>query len=161
MVPREYKSSEHHFNSIQKRKRSAVSLADPMDVLKKQGGSLETSSEFTRCLTPDEIVNLNQRRSITSPSERMRLFSFTRRHLKLPFSKSKGKREKDLRDRLVSPDKEAAGGGPASTPGASTPTKYHQQQLHHRRASPTAAKSAHFVDKAEGVCVCVCVCAMM
>ena len=153
MVPREYKSSEHHYNSLQKRKRSAVSLADPMDVLKKQAGPLEVSSEFTRCLTPDEIVNLNQHRSITSPSERMRLFSFTRRHLKLPFSKSKGKRDKDLRDRLVSPDKEAAGGGPAS--GANTPTKHHQQQLHHRRASPTAAKSAHFVDRAEGkACMC-------
>ena len=153
VVRREYKSSEDHFNSIQRRKRSAISLADPMDLKSQRGGgvaTLEESSEFTRCLTPEEVMNLNQQRSsITSPSERMRLFSFSRRRLKLPFSKSKGKKEKDLRDRLVSPDKEhsLSASGASSSPDAHAPTKHHHH--HQRRGSPTTTKTSHSQDRTD------------
>lgn len=104
VVPREYQSSEHHFNSVQRRKRGAMSLADPLDIMKRGGPALEESSELTRCLTPEEVENLNQGRGSGSPNDRARLFSFTR-GLKNPFSKSR-RRDKELRDRLVSPDKE-------------------------------------------------------
>ncbi len=104
VVPREYQSSEHHYNSVQRRKRGAMSLADPLDIMKRGGPTLEESSELTRCLTPEEVENLNQGRGSGSPNDRVRLFSFTR-GLKNPFSKSR-RRDKEVRDKLVSPDKE-------------------------------------------------------
>lgn len=148
MVPRQHASAENHYSSLQKRKRSALSLADPADMLKYThaaaaggvggGGGLQDSSEFTRCLTADEIAGLNQPRpAATSPSERFRLFSFGKRNLRLPFSKGKGKRDKDLRDRLVSPEEQQG-------------SSLGQASNKHRRHSPTSAKSAHFQEKVEG-----------
>lgn len=102
VVHREYSSEEQRFNSLQQRKRAAVSVADPTDYTKQS--TLEESSEFTRRLTPEEILQLNQRRPLQSPSEGLKLFSFTKRHLKLPFSRGRNKRD---RDKLISPEKEA------------------------------------------------------
>ena len=124
MVPR-YTSGELNYNSLEQRKRSALSLVDPMEVLKRRGpSSLEESTELTRCLTPEEIMTLNQQQSDFSPSERHRLFSFPKKkhHLKLPFSKSRGKHEKDPRGKLLSPDKEVQGVG-------------------HKHSSPTVSKA--------------------
>lgn len=92
---------EQRFGSLQQRKRVAVSVADPMDYLTQS--PIDTSSEFTRRLTSEEILQLNQRQPLQSPSDRLRLFSFTKRHLKLPFSRNKNKRDKE---KLISPEKE-------------------------------------------------------
>ena len=98
MVPRDRPEGEYSSNSLQRRKREIVSIADPMNFtghLKlTQPALFEESSEFTRCLTPDEIYQLNQHREVPSPSERLRLFSFTKRRLRLPF-RLRGKKEKD------------------------------------------------------------------
>ena len=108
VVPREYMSNEHYFSSLQRRRRAAVSVADPTDI------GLEDSSEFTKGLSTEEIARLNQRPNMRSPAERHnRVFSFHKRHLKLPF-RSKGKKDKD-RDKLTSPDKDSR---------SSTPTRY-------------------------------------
>ena len=107
----------------------------------KNRGMLEESSELTHALTSEEIVGLNQRRPVTSPSEKLRLFSFTKRHLKLPF-KGKGKRDRDLRDKLVSPDKDFSSYS-GVVGGVTTPTK-------HRRYSPTTTKSPSSQDKPDG-----------
>lgn len=86
--------------------------------------SLEDSSEFTKGLSTDEISRLNQRQTLPSPSERMRLFSFHKRHLRLPFSRHKGK--KGEKERLSSPDKDRS--------NSSTPTK-------HRKLSSSSFRS--------------------
>ena len=65
--------------------------------------SLEESSEFTGGLMSEEILQLNQRQPLHSPSDRLRLFSFTKRHLKLPFSRSRKQKDKD---KPASPEKE-------------------------------------------------------
>ncbi len=82
---------------MQTRRRAAVSVADPTDMTVN---TLEDSSELTKGLTTDQIAELNQNK--TSPSERMGLFSFHKRHLKLPF-RHRGKKD---RDKITSPDKE-------------------------------------------------------
>lgn len=91
---------EHRYGSLQQRKRAALSVADPTDYSPR---SLEESSEFTSGLTSEEILQLNQRQPLHSPSDRLRLFSFTKRHLKLPFSRSRKQKDKD---KPASPDKE-------------------------------------------------------
>ena len=98
----------------------ALSVADPTDYMPQSG--FEESSEFTRRLTSEEILHLNQRQQLHSPSDRLRLFSFTKRHLKLPFSRSKKQRDKD---KPVSPEKEAF--------KSLTPLKQ-------KRSSPTSAR---------------------
>ena len=106
MVPRDRPEGDYSSNSLQRRKREIVSIADPMNFtghlkLKLTRPALfEESSEFTRCLSPDEIYQLNQHREVPSPSERLRLFSFTKRRLRLPF-RLRGKKEKDRE--LISP----------------------------------------------------------
>ena len=111
---------EHRFGSLQQRKRVALSVADPTDYIPQS--SLEESSEFTRRLTSEEILHLNQRQQLHSPSDRLRLFSFTKRHLKLPFSRSKKQRDKD---KPTSPEKEPY---KSLTP------------LRQKRSSPTSAR---------------------
>ena len=98
----------------------ALSVADPTDYIPQSG--FEESSEFTRRLTSEEILHLNQRQQLHSPSDRLRLFSFTKRHLKLPFSRSKKQRDKD---KPVSPEKEPF--------KSLTPLKQ-------KRSSPTSAR---------------------
>ncbi len=93
---------EHRYGSLQQRKRVALSVADPTDYIPQS--PFEESSEFTRRLTSEEILHLNQRQQLHSPSDRLRLFSFTKRHLKLPFSRSKKQRDKDKP--ASSPEKE-------------------------------------------------------
>ena len=104
MVPRDRPEGEYSSNSLQRRKREIVSIADPMNFtghLKlTQPALFEESSEFTRCLSPEEIYQLNRHREVPSPSERLRLFSFTKRRLRLPF-RLRGKKEKDKE--LLSP----------------------------------------------------------
>ena len=104
MVPRDRPEGECSSNSLQRRKREIVSIADPMNFtghLKlTQPALFEESSEFTRCLSPEEIYQLNQHREVPSPSERLRLFSFTKRRLRLPF-RLRGQKEKDKE--LLSP----------------------------------------------------------
>ena len=112
---------EQRYGSLQQRKRVAVSVADPMDYLSSQS-PVETSSEFTRRLTSEEILHLNQRQPLQSPSDRLRLFSFTKRHLKLPFSRSKKRGDKE---KPTSPEKELY--------KSMTPSKQ-------KRSSPTSAK---------------------
>ena len=111
---------EYRFNSLQQRKRVALSVADPTEFLPQS--SFEESSEFTRRLTSEEILQLNQRQPLHSPSDRLRLFAFTKRHLKLPFSRSKKQRD---RDKPASPEKEPF--------KSLTPQKQ-------KRSSPTSAK---------------------
>ena len=77
-------------DSAGRRKRTAVSIADPMDIVGNMEyvrpvANLEESSELTRCLSPEEIYRLNRQRRLPAPTERLRLFSFTKRRLKLPF----------------------------------------------------------------------------
>ena len=106
MVPRDRPEGEYSSNSLQRRKREIVSIADPMNFtghlkLKvTQPALFEESSEFTRCLSPEEIYQLNQHREVPSPFERLRLFSFTKRRLRLPF-RLRGRKEKDRE--LISP----------------------------------------------------------
>lgn len=111
---------EQRFGSLQQRKRVAVSVADPTDYLAQS--PVDSSSEFTRRLTSEEIIQLNQRQPLQSPSDRLRLFSFTKRHLKLPFSRNKNKRDKE---KVISPDKEPY---KSMTP------------LRQKRSSPTSAR---------------------
>lgn len=128
-------SEEQHYSSLQRRKRAAISLAVPSDIVKYS--PLEESSDLTRCLTREEILRLNQRQPIPSPSERLRLFSFTKRRLRLPFSRSKGKKEKEKekeREKLTSPDKDL------STP--LTPSRQ-------KRSSPTFKLST--LDRHDGM----------
>ena len=164
VVPREYQSTEHHHNSLRHRKRSALSLADPVEMLKTRGiHSLEESSELTRCLTPEEIVNLNQGRPSGSPSDRARLFSFTK-NLRNPFSKSRGKREKDTRDRLISPDKEqqVQWHGLQEAQQQAHQRHHHQgrgtppTRHHHKHGSPVPGWSSHGSERTEGVCPYIC-----
>ena len=100
VVPRERPEGDHVSSSLKRRKRSAVSIADPMHITRHLQLSpppgFDESSEFTQGLTPDEIYRLNQQRELPSPSERLRLFSFTKRHLRLPF-RLRGKKERDKR----------------------------------------------------------------
>lgn len=100
VVPRERPEGDHVSSSLNRRKRSAVSIADPMHITRHLQLSpppgFDESSEFTQGLTPDEIYQLNQQRELPSPSERLRLFSFTKRHLRLPF-RLRGKKERDKR----------------------------------------------------------------
>ena len=129
-------SDEQRFSSLQRRKRAAISLAAPSDILKYS--PLDESSDLTRGLTPEEIIRLNQRQPIPSPSERLRLFSFSKRRLRLPFSRSRGKKEKEKekekeREKLASPDKDL------STP----PTPSRQ-----KRSSPTFKLST--LDRQDG-----------
>ena len=75
---------------VGRRKRAAVSIADPMDIVGNMEyvrpvANLEESSELTRCLSPEEVYRLNQQRRLPAPTDRLRLFSFTKRRLKLPF----------------------------------------------------------------------------
>lgn len=105
VVPREYLSSEHYFNSLRNR-RAAYSVTDPLDIT-FHPIALEDSSEFTKGLSTDEISRLNQRRMFSSPSERVRLFPFHKRHLKLPF-RHKGRKAEKEKDKLLSPDKDRA-----------------------------------------------------
>ena len=156
VVPREYQSAEHHFNSVQRRKRSALSLADPAEIMKTRGNApLEESCELTRCLTPEEIMNLNQGRPTGSPLDRARLFSITK-GFKNPFAKSRSKKEKDMRDRLVSPDKEQQTSlaqyqqqlqprpQQQQQQGRSTPSSRH----HHKHSSPVAGRAT--LDRHDG-----------
>lgn len=123
---------DQRFGSLQQRKRVAVSVADPLDYL-AQSPPIETSSELTRRLTSEEILQLNQRQSLQSPSDRLRLFSFTKRHLKLPFSRSKNKRDKE---KLISPEKEPF---KSMTP------------LRQKRSSPTSGRFTSS-EKFDGTC---------
>ncbi len=109
VVPREYQSSEY-YHGMQRRRRAAVSVADPTDM---SITTLEDSSDFTKGLTTEEIARLNQRKTLSSPSERIGLFSFHKRHLnlKLPF-RHRGKKD---REKMTSPDKESR---------SSTPTRH-------------------------------------
>lgn len=125
VVPREYLSSEHYHNSMRNRRRAAVSVADPTDV-SLPPFSLEDSSEFTKGLSTEEITRLNQRQTLPSPSERLRLFSFHKRHLRLPFSRHRGKKTEKEREKLSSPDKDRS--------NSSTPTR-------HRKLSSSSFKS--------------------
>jgi len=164
VVPRQYQSEEHHFNSVQRRKRSAMSLADPAEIMKTRGSTpLEESCELTRCLTPEEIMNLNQGRPASSPSDRARLFSITK-GFKNPFTKSRGKKEKEMRDRLVSPDKEQQlflqglqyQMQPQTHPhhqqqqqqGWGTPPSRHHHH-HHKHGSPATGRAT--LDRFEGL----------
>ena len=81
------------------KKRNVVSVADPTDILTNLHLThfpLEQSSELTQGLPPDEIRRLNQKPE-RSPSDRLKLFSFSKRHLRLPFSRGKGKKEKQVK----------------------------------------------------------------
>ena len=89
------------FDSLQ-RKKKGVSIADPtvifghLNIAPKSPANLDESSEFTRCLTPEEIYKLNQRHKPPTPTERLKLFSFTKRHLRLPFRSKAKKKELSL-----------------------------------------------------------------
>ena len=81
---------DNQTESFKRRKRVAMSVADPTDIVGNMEYlrpvvSIEESSELTRCLSPEEIYRLNQQRRLPASTERLRLFSFTKRHLKLPF----------------------------------------------------------------------------
>ena len=84
-----------------KLKRSVVSVADPTDILTNLQLAhipMEESSELTRGLGIEEVHRLNQKpERIRSPADRLKLFSFSKRHLKLPFSRGKGKKEKHVK----------------------------------------------------------------
>ena len=84
-----------------KLKRSVVSVADPTDILTNLQLAhipMEESSELTRGLGIEEVHRLNQKSErIRSPADRLKLFSFSKRHLKLPFSRGKGKKEKHVK----------------------------------------------------------------
>lgn len=112
---------DQRYGSLQQRKRVAVSVVDPVEYF-AHTSPIEASSEFTRRLTSEEILHLNQRQPLHSPSDRTRLFSFTKRHLKLPFSRSKNKRDKE---KAFSPEKEPYKG---LTP------------LRQKRSSPTSGR---------------------
>jgi hypothetical protein len=82
------------------KKRNVVSVADPTDILTNLHLArypLEQSSELTQGLGPDDVRRLNNRQRgeerYRSPPDRLKLFSFSKRHLRLPFSRGKGKRE--------------------------------------------------------------------
>ena len=82
------------------KKRNVVSVADPTDILTNlhlPRYPLEQSSELTQGLGPDDVRRLNNRQRgeerYSSPPDRLKLFSFSKRHLRLPFSRGKGKRE--------------------------------------------------------------------
>jgi hypothetical protein len=91
-----------------KLKRSVVSIADPTDIitnLQLAHIPLEGSSELTQGLGIEEVHRLNQKpERIRSPVDRLKLFSFSKRHLRLPFSRGKGKKEKHVK-LAVSPEK--------------------------------------------------------
>ena len=78
-----------------------MSVADPTDILTNLQLAhipVEESSELTRGLGFEEVHRLNQKRErIRSPADRLKLFSFSKRHLKLPFSRGKGKKEKHVK----------------------------------------------------------------
>ena len=86
------------------KKRNVVSVADPTDILTNLHLArypLEQSSELTQDLGPDDVQRLNQKRQedvqYRPPPDRLKLFSFSKRHLRLPFSRGKGKREKRVK----------------------------------------------------------------
>lgn len=97
--------------------------------------SLDESSDLTTALSPAEILKLNrQHRRDFSPSDRLRLFSFTKRHLKLPFL-ARGK--KHHREGRVE--------------DASTPPNYPSPGR--KEASPVVVVSPTKKDKVGGVCL--------
>ena len=84
------------------KKRNIVSVADPTDLLTNlhlAHISMETSSELTQDLSHDDVHKLNHKpERLHSPQDRLKLFSFSRRHLRLPFvGRGKGKREKHVK----------------------------------------------------------------
>ena len=84
-----------------KKKRNVVSVADPTDIitnLQLAHIPIDESSELTQGLTAEDVRQLNQKRErMPSPAERLKLFSFTKRHLRLPFSRGKSKKEKHVK----------------------------------------------------------------
>lgn len=87
-----------------KKKRNVVSVADPTDIitnLQLAHVPLEESSELTQGLGPETVRRLNQkqdRERIRSPVDGWK------RHLRLPFSRGRGKREKYVK-LATSPEK--------------------------------------------------------
>ena len=81
-----------------KKKRNIVSVADPTDIISNLQLAqipLEESSELTRGLSPEDVHRLNRKQErMRSPSDRLKLFSFSKRHLRLPFGRGRSKREK-------------------------------------------------------------------
>lgn len=59
---------------------------------------MEDSSELTRGLGLHDVRRLNQKQEqIRVPVDRLKLFSFSKRHLRLPFSRGKTKKEKHVK----------------------------------------------------------------
>ena len=84
-----------------KKKRNVVSVADPTDILTNLQLAhipLDESSELTQGLGIVNVRRLNQKHErMRSPADRLKLFSFSKRHLRLPFSRGKGKKEKHVK----------------------------------------------------------------